>query len=277
MAVTDDERRRIAVRLRAARQDRGLTVRELAGAVGVSPATWSAMEHGRAPLGPDRLAAAAAALGGLDVRPADLTEDWRRFEALTLEASLAGALSAFVELGYHGATVRDIAHRAGLSVPGVYHHWPSKQHLLVALLDRTMTDLLQRSRTARAEGSGPVDRFSRLVECLALFHTYHRELGLVGASEMRSLREPDRSRIIALRVQQQRMVDDEVLAGCRQRTFGTDRPREAARAVVSMCVALPQWYSPDGPDSPEQIAADYVRFGLDLVRHVDRPSRRRLG
>jgi AcrR family transcriptional regulator len=37
-------------------------------------------------------------------------------------------------------------------VPGIYHHWPTKQHLLVALLDRTMEDLLERARAARAEG-----------------------------------------------------------------------------------------------------------------------------
>ncbi|MCW2613010.1 MAG: transcriptional regulator [Frankiales bacterium] len=191
---------------------------------------------------------------------------WRDFPPLALAPPLAGALQAFVELGYHGATIRDIARRAGLSVPGVYHHFPSKQHLLVALLDLTMDDLLTRSRQARAQGDGPVERFSRVVECLALFHMHRRDLGFIGASEMRSVAEPARSRIAATRTEQQRMVDDEVEEGCRRGLFRAPHPHEAARAVVTLCTALPQWWSPSGPQSAELVAREYVDFSLDLVR-----------
>ncbi len=34
-----------------------------------------------------------------------------------------------------------------------------------------------------------------------------------------------------------------------------------------MTTALPQWFRADGPTSAEQVAAQYVRFALDLVRH----------
>jgi AcrR family transcriptional regulator/transcriptional regulator with XRE-family HTH domain len=269
-------------RLREARRSAGLTLREVAGALGVSAGTWSAVENGRTPVGASRLDAAARVLrtssdtltappavdppGRPTGGPAD--GDWRAFAPLQLPAPLAGALAAFVELGYSGASIRDIAQRAGLSVPGVYHHWPTKQHLLVALLDLTMADLAERSRAARAEGDGPVQRFSALVECLALFHTHRRELGFIGASEMRSLEPAARARIAAARLEQQRMVDDEVLAGCRRGLMTTPLPREAARAVVTLCTALPQWWSPNGPSSPETVAAQYVDFGLDLVRAV---------
>ncbi|MCU1691108.1 MAG: TetR family transcriptional regulator [Frankiales bacterium] len=261
----------VGQRLRGAREAAGLTLREVAAALGVSSGTWSAVENGRTRLEPARLAAAADLLqveAGTLVGPAEAPaspQGWRDFPPLHLPAPLAGALEAFVELGYHGATVRDIAQRAGLSVPGVYHHWPSKQHLLVALLDLTMDDLLRRSREARAEGDSPVERLSRLVECLALFHTYRRDLGFIGASEMRSLQEPDRTRIAAARVEQQRMVDDEVLAAVRRGLATTSTPRDAARAVVSLCTALPQWWGPSGPEDPETVARRYVGFALDLV------------
>jgi hypothetical protein len=63
------------------------------------------------------------------------------------------------------------------------------------------------------------------------------------------------------------MVDEEVAEGCRRALMTTPLPREAARAVVTMCTALPQWFSLDGPASPEQVAAEYVEFALDVVRH----------
>lgn len=272
--MPDVQRQMLGERLRAARREAGLTLREVATSLGVSTGTWSAVENGQTRLTPERLRAAATVLSADSeqlLRPANprairAPSTWRDFPALDLPAPLAGALSAFVELGYAGATVRDIAARAGLSVPGVYHHWPSKQHLLVALLDLTMDDLLRRSRAARAEGDGPVERFEFLVECLALYHAHRSQLGFIGASEMRSVEEPARARIAAARTEQQRMVDDEVLEGCRRGLFATGLPREAARAVVTLCTGLPQWWSPSGPSTAAQVAEHYVGFALDLVR-----------
>ncbi|WP_328394126.1 TetR family transcriptional regulator [Nocardia sp. NBC_00416] len=260
-------------RLRAARQRKGLTIREVVPEIGVSIGTWSAIENGRARIGDDRLATAARLF---ETDPASLRTDapvqvetdgqWRDFPPLNLAPPVAGALNAFVELGYHGSSIRDIADRAGLSVAGVYHHWPTKQHLLVALLDMTMDDLQGRCRAARTEGDGPVERLERLVECLALYHAHRRELGFIGASEMRSLEEPHRARIVAARRNVQHMVEDEVNEGCRRGAMRTPLPREAARAVVTLCTSLPQWWSPTGGLTPEAVARQYIDFALDLVR-----------
>jgi len=192
--------------------------------------------------------------------------DWRVFARLELDPPLTAALAAFLEFGYHGATMRDIAQRAGLSVPGVYHYYRSKQEMLVAILDVTMTDLLGRTTAARAEGRDPVERFALIVECLALFHTHRRELGFVGASEMRSLVPAERARVASARRAQQRMVDEEVEQACRTGLFAVARPHEAGRAVVTMCTALPQWFSGTGPATAEEVAEQYVQFALDLVR-----------
>lgn len=278
MHTQDGARAALGQRLRDARRAAGLTVRDVAGSLELSVGKWSGVENGRTGLRDDQLTAAAR-LFAIDPDHLLGTRDdtggtggtdstggtWRDFPPLRMEPPLAGALEAFVELGYHGASIRTIAGRAGLSVPGVYHHWPTKQHLLVALMDRTMADLTARARAARAEGDGPVARFTLLVECLALFHTHRRDLGFVGASEMRAVDEPDRTRIAATRQDVQRMVDDEVVEGCRRGLMTTPLPREAARAVVTMCTALPQWWSPTGPSSPETVARQYVRFALGVA------------
>ncbi|MCH1866201.1 helix-turn-helix domain-containing protein [Nocardioides sp. CFH 31398] len=272
--------------VRELRLARGLTVRGLAGALGVSPATLSAVENGRTGVSSARVASMAAALevpvqrllapgpGGTGPspvpvgRPVDAVHgDWRVFEPLVLPAALAGALSSFLEFGYHGATMRTIAERAGLSVPGLYHHHASKHEMLVAILDLTMTDLVARATAARDEGDDAVTRFALLVECLALFHTHRRDLGFVGYSEMRSLEPAAHARVAAVRRGVQHLVDVEVEDAVAAGHFGTDRPHEAARAVVTMTTAMPQWFRPDGPASAEEVAAQHVRFALDLVRH----------
>jgi AcrR family transcriptional regulator len=192
-----------------------------------------------------------------------------------MSVTLAAGLSAFLEFGYHGATMRDIARRAGLSVPGVYHYYSTKQDILVDVLAVTMEDLAWRMAAARADGTTPVERFALLIECLALFHTQRRELGFVGASEMRSLVPAQRSRIAAQRRAQQRQVDEEIESACKQGLFQITRPREAGRAVVTMCTALPQWFDGDGPLTADQVAEYYVEIALDVMRCVPeaRPQR----
>ena len=284
-------------RVRDLRTARGLTLRELAERLHVSPATMSAVENGRTGVSAQRVARLAEELGvpvqrlfgapdteaapvgisvgsapgARDARPGPSGADWRAFPALRMDQALRGALSAFLEFGYHGATMRAIAERANISVAGLYHYYPSKHDMLVALLDLTMSDLIARSCAARDGGGDPVERFALLVECLALFHTHRRELGFVGASEMRSLSPESRHRVAAARREMQRMVDQEVEAAVRLGEFRTTRPKEAARAVVTMCTALPQWFQASGPASAEQVAAQYVDFALGLVRSVAAP------
>jgi len=43
-------------------------------------------------------------------------------------------LAVFSSTGFHGASLRDIAERAGLSQAGLLHHYPSKERLLKAVL-----------------------------------------------------------------------------------------------------------------------------------------------
>lgn len=288
-------------RIRAARQARGTSLRGLAATLRVSPATLSQIENGHTGLSVSRLGRIAEALGltvpqiydvavgadpagapaavpGPDLAPdgrnADATgggdapaghPDWRVYGPLDFDPVLGAALGEFLEVGYHGATVRGIASRCGLSVPGIYHYYPSKQRMLVTIFDRTMTDLLARAGAARAQGVDPVERFGLLVENLALYHTHRKELGFVGAAEMRSLEPGNRARIAELRTVQQRMVDEEVDAAVAGGRFRADHPHEAARAVVTMCTALPTWWRHDGPLDPEQIAQRYVAFALELM------------
>lgn len=288
--------------LRAARQRRGRTLRTLARELGVSPATLSQLENDRTRLSVERLSRAANALDttvadilagpevgppaqpdvpALQALPAIPTEPtepptlpsrhWRDYPPLDFDTVLGAALEEFVQSGYHGTSVRDIAGRCGLSVSGIYHYYRSKQEMLTTLLRTTMRELLWRSESARREGDTAPESFCRLIEHLALFHTYRRELGFIGATEMRSLAPENRDEIAEMRHTQQRLVDAEVEKAVADGDFRTPHPHEAARAIVTMCTALPTWYSPGGALTPERIAQQYVDFALDVLRSRKEP------
>ncbi|MEV7843372.1 TetR/AcrR family transcriptional regulator [Streptomyces cyaneofuscatus] len=183
---------------------------------------------------------------------------WRAYSGSGLPPILETALACFMEHGYHGTTIRTVAARAELSVPGLYYHYASKQALLVALVSYAMDDLWERSRAALEEAGDDVQRrLDLLVECLVLFHAYRRDLAFIASSEIRSLTGEDRTTYIGARDRQQRLMDHVIEDGVGQKVFTTPYPREAARAIVTMCTGVSQWYRSEGEHTPRELAERY--------------------
>ncbi|MBE7324764.1 TetR family transcriptional regulator [Nocardioides sp. Y6] len=273
--------------LRSARESRGVSLRALARQLGVSPATLSAQETGRTPLTVQRLAQAAQLL---DVPLSRLAEgrltlvgaegrrthprpeerpgrDWRAYPDLGLDPILAAALEVFVEKGFHGATMRDVAAAAGLSVAGVYHHHASKADLLIDLFDRAMVEIRWRVVAARDQTEGEVEKFGAMVEALALVHVERRHLVFLGASEMRGLPAGERARFAGLRSGVQALLDDQAVRAVTA-AGGVEDPetlRTRTRAIASMCTSLPSWFREGGATSPSEVAREYARLALAML------------
>ncbi len=71
------------------------------------------------------------------VHLARLPRDERRAQLL------ASALEVFVNNGYHGAAMDEIAEAAKVSKPVLYQHFPSKRELYVALLENQLARLTE--------------------------------------------------------------------------------------------------------------------------------------
>ncbi len=59
----------------------------------------------------------------------------------TRDRALQVAQALFAERGYRGTSLRDIARRIGIKAPSLLHHFPSKQQLYAAVLDRVFEGL----------------------------------------------------------------------------------------------------------------------------------------
>jgi AcrR family transcriptional regulator len=197
---------------------------------------------------------------------------WRSYAPLVLHPVLLHAMEAFNEHGYHGTSVRDIARRVGVTVPALYYHYENKQALLVALLETSMRDVLDRCRAAVAEaGDLPVARFSAMVECVVLYMANRRGLAFLD-TEIRSLEPENRARYVALRDYLEHMLLDTVKAGMADGSFTTEIPVDASRAVLTMCQAVANWYRPERPLSPETVAHRYVVLSLGTVGYAGTPA-----
>ena len=193
---------------------------------------------------------------------------WLVFAPLPTSDIMIAAAEAFTNQGYHGASVRDIAELAGVTVPTLYYHHGNKQGLLVDLLNASMTDLVERSGWAVEQaGDDPLHRFVDAVDCTVRFMCHRQRIARLDP-EARYLDEELRASYAGLRkrfeVQMLGLLEDGVAAGI----FDVEHPVDVNRALLGAYQSIAIWYRADGELTPGQIAHRHVAFSLDAVRAV---------
>ncbi len=80
------------------------------------------------------------------------------------DAIIRAAAAVFHDKGYHGATMADIAAEVDLTAGSLYHHFPSKQDLLIAVLDRGLGLITDEVRAVVESSDSPTVKLRRIVE-----------------------------------------------------------------------------------------------------------------
>lgn len=109
------------------------------------------------------------------------------------ELLLEAAADLFAARGYHEVGIDDIGAAAGITGPGVYRHFPSKQALLAELCDRTMDRMLGLARAAQSLAALVELHVTFAVEERALLSVWVRERRALDDEARHSLRERQRT------------------------------------------------------------------------------------
>ncbi|MCF1504373.1 HTH-type transcriptional regulator RutR [Afifella sp. H1R] len=86
-----------------------------------------------------------------------------RIQTVNREAILQAALSVFSAYGYRGATLDEIAEKAGMSKPNLLYYFPRKKSLYVAVLEETLAQWLAPLAAMKADGD-PAEELSRYID-----------------------------------------------------------------------------------------------------------------
>lgn len=180
----------------------------------------------------------------------------------------AAAREAFAERGYHGASIRDIAKRAGLSLSALYYWYSSKQDLLAAVLQNSFNDYFQTcDATLRATGDDPTEQLQALVRATVDYRVRRRIESNIAAREWRNLEQPHAQRLDHLRDAATEQWEGIINEGVRQRIFRCEHPVDSRRSIQAACNAIAQWYEPAGDVGPVELAERYVAIAMRIVDH----------
>src|SRR5512132_591393 len=105
----------------------------------------------------------------------------------TRERILHAALTVFARKGYHKALVDDIVHTSRTSKGAVYHHFPNKEALFLALVDDFSARLAESIAEAIADAHGALGKVEAALRAGLLTFAHHRDLARILLLESVSL------------------------------------------------------------------------------------------
>lgn len=182
---------------------------------------------------------------------------------------LRTALAQFGEQGYRGASLREIAARSGISHPGLLYHFPTKEALLLAVLEHR--DRVDRAEHASANDSG-IDVLRRLVRSATVNQGRPGivELFVVVSAESTAADHPAHQYF----TERYARIRDEVatafteIDAAGELAPGVD-PRVAAQQLIALMDGLQvQWLlDPDGIDMPAALRG-HIESQLRVALHT---------
>lgn len=183
------------------------------------------------------------------------------------------AVRLFRERGYHGTSVRALAQALRMEAGSLYYHFPSKQQILVDVLEATLDDLLEGLQRAVAGARGPRAKLAAAVRFHVLFHTRRRQEAFVAASELRSLSAAHRRAHVARRDRYEKVFRELLQRGAQAGVFTAPDVKVAAMAILSMGTGVASWFSEDGRLGPEAVAERYAGMALRMVEAKEERGR----
>lgn len=180
------------------------------------------------------------------------------------DAILHAAATVFHRQGYQGATMADIAAEVNLTAGSLYHHFPSKEDLLMAVLEAGLNQIADEVRAVVASDATPPDKLRAIVSIHILSAIEHVHIATAVIFESRALLEVPgvRERYIQQRDMLERLYRAVIEAGI---SAGDFRPVDVGIFVKTLFGALNWvnvWYREggrlSGPEIADEIAATFL-------------------
>ena len=209
-----------------------------------------------------------------DVNIANLDQDSarpvRHRTTVLRRAILDTAATMFAEKGFVGTNLRDIADALGMSRPGLYYHFPSKENLLEAIVEElTLSAERQLVRITEDKGGEPDQALRLVVQATTVWLLDHRVFfRLLDRAESDLPPEVKASNEESKRKNLQYFVGI-IERGISCGKFRPVDPHIAALAIAGMRNWAAWWYKPDGRLTAQQIAESIADMAVKSVLRSD--------
>jgi AcrR family transcriptional regulator len=186
----------------------------------------------------------------------------------------ASALELFAARGFQATGIRDLAAASGLSLATLYYYMNNKEELLFGLMSESLERLQDDAETVLKEVHTPIEGLAALTIMHVLAHGLRQTQTVVVDTELRSLNEEHRAKIVELRDGYEQLWRQQLSDGAAQGMLSVPDLRITRLALLEMCTGVAYWYAPHGELELDDVAA--VHADLVLAQVQARRGRKRL-
>lgn len=174
----------------------------------------------------------------------------------------AAAIKVFAELGFHRATIRDVAKLADISVGLVYQYYGDKEDLLFSALFEIVRNYNRVIPPALESVAHPIDRFVAAVRAYCSANNQSPEATLLAYRETGSLSRANRKVIKQLEIDTNELIAQCVRDCIKAGVFQNIDVKLFTTQIMmfSHTWALKAWYLQD-----EYSLDDYIDGGLKIL------------
>jgi AcrR family transcriptional regulator len=191
---------------------------------------------------------------------------WTGSDSVSMHSVLLAAVAEFEVKGFHGASTRAIASRAGMSAAAVYLHYSSKESLLFEICMLTHRSIWTRLQDVAALSTDPADRLRAMVAALAIFHAEVSVVTRISTNELHCLKPKHRAEIESIRHEIQTMIKQTIADGVEAGIFRVDDLDMITFAILSMTIGIARWFSPRGRLAAAEVGLYYSSLALSLAQ-----------
>ncbi|QEC49725.1 TetR/AcrR family transcriptional regulator [Baekduia soli] len=174
----------------------------------------------------------------------------------------AAATRVFSELGYHGASMQDVADAVGIRKASLYHHVRKKEDLLFAIHDGLIDELIADTLAIVSSSQSPSDKLRDILRSTMRFVARNREGVTVFLHERAAVSGERWDAIVAKRNFYESMVRGIIADGVSSGRFIDVSPEIAARGLLAMANWGYTWFRSDGPLSADEVADIFATIAL---------------
>lgn len=191
---------------------------------------------------------------------------------MSREAILEAAAQVIRQKGFHGASMADIAEAVQLQKASLYHHFSSKQDILLELLDRALEMVTAQMAEVMAQAV-PADEKLRLAMCSYL-KTLSEQGDLVSVMllEHRSLDQEYRSRHLPNRDRFEQMWRDLIQEGVESGIFQCEDIPLTVRGLMGVINWTITWYRANGELSIDEVSEYFANLFMNGLRSQASPD-----
>lgn len=178
---------------------------------------------------------------------------------------LREAAALFEARGYAGTSMADLSQAVGITKSSLYHHFPSKEALLLEIVQITVDRVTPLVEEIVGSDLPPREKLERalvthLVEGLA-----DRANLACFLQEGRHLRPEHREAYVAKRDRYEQLFRDILTEGIEAGVFRRVDVALTTRAILGMANSSISWYRPGGVFGPDEIAEAYAALGVRAI------------